>query len=224
MLEALGRWTEILVVEPFLEFENDVRDMAEERRQRLFNRKPLKRTPFPEGYIVMEQKIHVQFGVRPYDKGSKARYYLAVFEYFPLGLKADGSREGVTGSCLNAKLVVHEGLSSEMEFPVFIPVGKLVESGEVVRLGFFPSLVRLQELEDSDIVGVHTSGLGVPAREGLFRLIDRRMDTRVEGGPGENGESSAARGLVPSSQNQLPGQWSKADLMLYTMSPMMGPQ
>ena len=40
-----------MVIESLLEFENDVHDMVHERGERLFNPEPLKRAPFPKGYI-----------------------------------------------------------------------------------------------------------------------------------------------------------------------------
>ena len=75
-----------MVVEPFFELDDDILNGIDKRRQRLSNPKPLKRSPFPSGYIEDELQINVQLGIRSDDARVKTRYYLVVFEYFPFML------------------------------------------------------------------------------------------------------------------------------------------
>src|SRR5215216_3316129 len=121
------------VVEADNEPLKNIEDVLADVEQRLFNPKPLKRTPFPESYVGGDVQIHVHLMLAVQGGSCETGNYCAVFEHLPIGGDVQERDEGVGGFGLRT----HDGetLSSEMQFPVFVPVGKLAESGERVIVG-----------------------------------------------------------------------------------------
>ncbi len=181
-------------------------DVDAERRERLFNPKPLKRTTFPEGYFEKDLHLHFHLRFRPDAEGLEACDYCVVLEYLSSWHFVEPRLDHVDGG-LDRNDATHVGLGGEVEFPVLIPVGKRVESGEIVVIGFARSLVRLQLLEKCNVVGLHSTGLASPTFARFFGGVRGGMNAEIEGVFGEDRElRPGGLGVAVVPDDQLPSK------------------
>jgi hypothetical protein len=174
------------------------------RYEYLFESMTLKRTAFPESYIEGDLDLHVHFGLGAGSGEGDTRNYCAVLKSSDGSLVGD-PKLGVPGVS-DAVSGFLEGLTSELVFPMFIPVRKVGQHGEYRNLGVLSHVVRLQPLDKCDIVVVDALDLSVPASERVFSFFGAGVEAGVERTLREDGEGGTTRRFAVVPDDQLPGE------------------
>lgn len=196
-----------LFVEAGFEPEQDKRDVVAHLDKHLFDPEPIERRALLEGYVESAFEVHIHCGIRGVLNHDAACEFCAVFKEAG-GLNVDQLEPGIL-PVLKPKATSPECLPGESEFVVLVPVGEAAEDGQWVTLRTLPSLVRLQPLDECNVVWAHTGDLSVEpvtgASASVFELARIARFRRDKGVFVKDGELGAIGGFpVTPHLDQLP--------------------